>query len=568
MKKILSYIKPHLPIMSLQLFIKFAATIVELFLPWMLSTILDDVVPTKDIGKVYFWGGLMVLFSAVALFGNIIANRMATKVSRNITRKIRHDLYEKVSYLSSSQTDRFTTPSLMSRLTSDTYYVHEMIDRMQRLGIRAPILLLGGVVVTLSLEPVLTLVLLGTLPLLLLVVYFVSSRGIPLYSASQVALDRMVRKVQENMTGVRVIKALSKSEYEKGLFDETNKELAEKNRRAAMFMALSNPAMNLLLNIGLTLVIVVGAYRVNAGASLPGKIIAFLSYFTIILNALMMVSRLFAMYSKGAASAKRISEVLDAPQDLQMGERDYVPSDYHIEFKDVSFSYNKIADNICDISFKLKRGQTLGIIGPTGSGKSTILNLLLRFYDPDEGEIRIAGENIKGMAPAALRARFGACFQNDFLLADSIRENIDFGRALSDPQIERAVKTAQAGFIYQKEGLDSELSVKGANLSGGQKQRLFIARALAADPEILLLDDSSSALDYKTDAALRAALARDFKDTTTIIVAQRVSSILKADMIMMLDEGRVIGYGSHEQLMETCVPYREIYEVQMGVAAS
>jgi len=567
MKKILSYLQPHLAFIVFQFFIKFSGTTIELFLPWMLSKIIDDVAPAKDAGKVLLWGGLMFLCSALALLGNAVANRMATRFSRNIILKIRHDLFEKTMYLSSNQTDRFTASSLISRLTADTYNVHHMIDRMQRLGIRAPILLLGGIIVTLSLEPVLTLVLIGTLPLLALVVWYVSWKGIPLYMQTQAALDVLVRKVQENMTGVRVIKALSKSEYEKEKFDEANNDMVKKDRHAGLLMSVTNPAMNLLLNVGLTLVVVVGAFRVNAGMSQPGKIIAFLSYFTIILNSLLSISRLFVIYSKGAASAKRIAEVLEAPEDLTLDEPDYVPGEYHIEFKNVSFSYKKVQNNLTNISFALRRGETLGIIGPTGSGKSTIVNLLLRFYDADSGEIRISGHKISSIPKEKLHSMFGVVFQNDFLLADTIRENIDFGRALGDSQIEYAAQTAQAGFIYEKEGgFLSKLTVGGANLSGGQKQRLLIARALAANPEILILDDSSSALDYRTDAMLRKALLKNYSNTTTIIIAQRISSIMHADKIMMLEDGCIAGYGTHEELLETCGAYREIYETQMGVA--
>lgn len=565
MKKVLHYIRPHLPVMVLQFFVKFSGTIVELLLPWMLSKILDDVVPTKDVKQIYLWGGLMILCAALALIGNVVANRMSTKISRDITEKMRHDLFEKISYLSRNQTDRFTIPSLISRLTTDTYNVHEMIDRMQRLGVRAPILLLGGIFVTLTLEPALALVLIGTLPLLWLVIWYVSRKGIPLYTDTQFALDRMVRKVQESMAGVRVIKALSKSEFEEKRFDDANRDMINKETRARTLMALTNPAMNMFLNLGLTLVIVVGAFRVNAGFTQPGKIIAFLSYFIIILNALIMVSRLFIIYSKGAASAKRVAEILNAPNDMEVGACNHEPSEYHVEFKDVSFSYNKVQNDLTNVSFGLRRGETMGIIGPTGSGKSTVISLLLRFYDTDSGEIRISGDKIDGIASKLLHAKFGVVFQNDFLFADTIRENIDFGRSLTDEQIETATCTAQANFISAKEnGFSSILTVKGTNLSGGQKQRLLIARALAANPEILLLDDCSSALDYKTDAALRRTLARDFKDTTTIIVAQRISSIMSADKIMVLDEGHIIGFGSHKDLLNTCDSYREIYEVQMG----
>jgi len=565
MKRIYRYIKPHLPIMTFQFIIKFGATIVELLLPWMLSTILDDVVPTRNQQMIYLWGILMMISAALALIGNFVANRMSTKTSRDITEKIRHDLFARISRLSSTQTDRYTIPSLISRLTADTYHVHQMIDRMQRLGVRAPILLLGGILVTMSLEPVLTLVLVAMLPLLGLVIGYVSRKGIPLYTQTQTALDAVVRQVQESMTGVRVIKALSKSEFEEQRFDEANRDMIQKEQRARTHMAVSSPAMNLMLNVGLTLVVIVGAYRVNAGVTQPGKIIAFLSYFTIILNALIMVSRLFILYSKGAASARRLAEILDAPEDLVQEDADHQPSDDHVTFKNVRFSYNKVQDDLTDISFSLKRGETLGIIGPTGSGKSTIISLLLRFYDADSGEIRIDGDRILGIPLDTLHTRFGVVFQNDFLLADSIRENIDFGRSLPEEQILRAARTAQADFIKDKAGrLDSTLTVKGANLSGGQKQRLLIARALAANPEILLLDDCSSALDYKTDAALRHGLARDYKDTTTIVVAQRISSIMNADKILVLDEGRTIGFGTHAELLERCDSYREIFDVQMG----
>jgi len=571
MKKVLAYIKPYLFVMYIQFLIKFTGTVMDLLLPWLLSYIIDDVVPLKDITLVYYYGALMVICAVIAVILNIVANRMATKTARNVSQKLRHDLFAKVLYLSSRQTDEFTMPSLISRLTSDTYNLHQMIDRMQRLGIRAPILLIGGIIVTLTLEPVLTLVLVSIIPLLALIVVYVSRNGIKLYNETQASLDKMVRKVQENMTGIRVIKALSKTEYEKRKFDNINTEVTEKDQKASVLMALTNPVMNLLLNIGLTLVIVVGAYRVNEGISQPGKIIAFLSYFTIILNALMMVTRLFVMYSKGAASAERIEKVLNAPQEMEISTGENISiqksldSPYHIEFKNVSFSYNKVKNNLTDVSFALRRGETLGIIGETGSGKSTVLNLLLRFYDVDSGQILIDGIDIRSIPVGILRTKFGVVFQNDFLYADTIRENIDFGRSLSDEQIKAAAGFAQAGFIQEKkDGFEYKLTVKGTNLSGGQKQRLLIARALAADPEILLLDDASSALDYMTDAALRKSLRHNFKNTTSIIITQRISSIMNAEKIIMLEDGAVIGSGTHEELLKTCESYREIYHTQMG----
>lgn len=569
MKTVFRYLRPQYARLALQLTIKFIGTITELFLPWMLSHILDDIVPQKDMPQVYLWGVFMLLAAAVALLGNVTANRMSTRISRRFTERLRHDAFARVAYLSSRQTDRFTLSSLISRLTSDTYNVHQMVDRMQRLGVRAPILLLGGICVTFTLEPVLTLVLVATLPLLGAVVFTVSRKGVPLYVHVQGAVDSMVRKVQENMTGVRVIKALSKTEYEKERFDDVNREVVRRDQHAGAVMATTNPVMSLLLNLGLTAVVVVGAFRVDAGVSQAGKIIAFLSYFTIILNAMMMVSRLFMLYSKGAASAKRIEEILYTPMEPVPGDPAPRANEYHVEFKHVRFSYNKAEgktrDDLSDVSFALKRGQTLGIIGPTGSGKSTIVSLLMRFYDADAGEIRIGGRRIEGIPEEELHTMFGVVFQNDFILADTIRENIDFGRGLPDEALLLAAKLAQADFIAEKEGgLDHPLTAKGANLSGGQKQRLLIARALAAKPEILVLDDCSSALDYKTDKALRGALHRNFRETTTIIIAQRISSILNADHILVLDGGRVIGAGTHAELLKTCADYREIYEAQMG----
>lgn len=325
--------------------------------------------------------------------------------------------------------------------------------------------------------------------------------------------------------------------------------------------------MNLFLNAGLTLVVVVGAFRVYGGAAQAGTILAFLTYFTIILNAMLSINRMFVMFSKGSASAKRISEVLDAPEDLTIGDRDHVDNGYHITFENVSFTYNSGAmDVVSNISFALKKGETLGIIGATGSGKSTIINLLIRFYDPDSGTIRIDGDDIRGIPMAELRAKFGIVFQNDVLFSDTIEENISFGRGVDKMSIKRAVDSAQAGsFINDlKNGLDYRLTIRGSNLSGGQKQRVLISRALAAKPEILILDDSSSALDYQTDAKMREALSKYFRGATTIVVAQRVSSIKHADHIMALDGGEIIGYGTHEELMKNCAEYAQISDSQMG----
>lgn len=568
MNRVIGYLKPYLGRMSLGLVIKFVGALMDLFLPWILSYMIDEVVPLRNTNLILLWGGVMILCGILALVTNVVANRMASWVARNATEHIRHDLFSKIMLLSSKQIDDFTLPSLELRLTSDTYNVHRMVSMMQRLGIRAPILLLGGIAITLMLEPYLSLVLILTLPFIALLVYSVSKRGIPMYTALQQGVDRMVRVVRENISGVRVIKALSKTEYEKGRFASANENVVSLEKKAGITMALTNPMMNLFLNGGLTLVILVGAWRVNAGLTQPGKIIAFLTYFTIILNAMLSITRMFVMYSKGSASASRISEVLDIPEDLVVVDKPIVQEEAHIVFDHVDFSYQKKEYNLEDIYFTLKRGETLGIIGATGSGKSTIVSLLMRLYDVDQGQIRINGKPVESYPAEELYTMFGVVFQNDFLIAESIQENIDFGRDLTMEQIERAARAAQAGDFIDAldDGFDHCLTARGTNLSGGQKQRLLVARALAKHPEILILDDSSSALDYKTDARLRNQLKEKFDDITTIIIAQRISSIMQADHILVLDEGKEIGYGTHAELMATCDIYREISTSQMGGA--
>ena len=567
MKHLYNYLKPYIPRMSLGLIIKFTGTVAELLLPWVLSYMIDTIAPQNDVNLIIKWGFIMVLCAVVAVITNVTANRMASWVATQCTQTIRHDLFQKISYLSCAQVDYYTIPSLESRLTTDTYNIHNFVSRIQRLGIRAPILLVGGICITLTLDPVLSGILIVALPFLGVLVYKVSRKGIPLYTDLQKGIDNMVRTVRENITGIRVIKALSKTEYEQEHFRQVNADVSKRETTAGVTMALTNPMMNLILNVGLTIVIVVGAYRVNAGLTEAGKIIAFLSYFTTILNAMMAITRMFIMISKGTASANRIAEILDTPADLELTPDTKIETENHIEFSHVSFGYEKSRDHhLHDISFSLKRGESLGIIGATGSGKSTIINLLMRLYDNDEGSIRINGQKVSSIPDEELHKKFGLVFQNDILFADTIAENISFGRDLSEQEIEEAAAHAQAmEFINSlPERFNHMLTSKGTNLSGGQKQRVLLSRALAGDPEILILDDSSSALDYKTDAQLRQALREHYADTTSIIIAQRISSIYHCDKILVLEEGRCIGYGTHEELMESCGVYQEISQSQMG----
>lgn len=549
----------------------------DLFIPWILAYVIDSVIPVGSLRLIFAWGGVMLVCSILAVSFNIIANRMASRVASDATQIIRHDLFAKTMYLSARQTDAFTKPSLISRLTTDTYNVNQMIGRVQRLGVRAPILLVGGVLFTMSLDPVLSSVLLLVMPVLAVVMVVVSRKGMPLYRKLQSSVDSFVCLVREDIAGIRVIKALSKMDYEKEKFDRINKMVVTCERNAEKTMAVLNPSMNMLLNLGLVGVIIVGAFRVNAGTSEVGKILAFMTYFTIILNAMMSISRMFVIINKAVASAARIDQVLSCEDDLALlGDKtgqeaentDTVEADAEKEivFDNVTFSYNKKEPNLKDISFTVRKGEMLGIIGSTGSGKTTLASLLMRLMDVDEGRVLIGGRDVRSFEKEELRSRFGVVFQNDTIFEDTIYENVRMGRQLGREEIVQALSYAQAEeFTQEKERSEGGmLDIRGANLSGGQKQRVLIARALAARPEILILDDSSSALDYRTDAMMRRQLKENFSGTTTILIAQRISSVMHADHILVLEDGEMIGYGTHEELLMGCAVYREISRSQTG----
>ena len=574
MKKIMEYLRPLYGRMAAGFGIKLVGTVMDLAIPWILAHMIDEIVPTKDQRRILLWGVGMAVCAVIALLGNVIANRRASAVARDATRRIRHDLFDKIEHLSARQLDELGIPSLISRLTSDTYNVNQTIGRIQRLGVRAPILLTGGVIVTMLLDIRLSMVLIATLPLLALGVWLISKKGISLYAGVQQNVDKMVRTVRDDVTGIRVIRALSQGEYECGHFGKDSEELSYSQIHADSVMAATNPMMQLLLNLGLTAVVVFGAYWVNAGVTKPGSIIAFLTYFTIILNAMMSVNKMFVMLSQATASADRIERVLNLPPEEIQSGLPQIETDAVIVFDDVCFSYKETEEetqpsdcyDLSHISFQVKKGQTLGVIGATGSGKTTLIQLLQRFYPVNAGAIYVNGENVAGMEEQKLHSLFGVAFQSDAFFAGTIYDNIDLGRGLPREEIEKAARCAQAEeFILEKEaGYQSEVHAKAANLSGGQKQRLLIARALAGNPTILILDDSSSALDYRTDAAMRNAVRKEYPDTTMILVAQRVSSVRNADLILVLEEGHTAGLGTHEELMEKCFLYQEISRIQTG----
>ena len=526
MNLIFRYMKPHFPRMVVGFMVKFSGTVMDLLLPWILAYIIDEVVPEADIARVVQWGLVMVVCAFIAVLGNVTANRMASSVARDSMRVLRNDTFTAIMNLSCGQVDNFSQSTLISRMTSDTYNIHQIMNSMQRMGVRAPI---------------------------------------------QKASDVMIGRVRESITGIRVIKALSKGDYERERFENINLDVVEKEKKAGITMALTNPVMNFLLNVGWVMIIFVGAVRVNAGLTAPGKIIAFLTYFTIILNAMLSITRLFVMFSRAGSSAERIEEILQARSDIKNQDaNDNKSCDEslpYIVFDNVSFSYNGNIDNLSDISFSLEKGQKLGIIGATGSGKTTIINLLMRFYDVSSGKIFIDGKDIRDYDVGVLREKFGAVFQNDIIFEDSVSENIKLGRNITDENMKKAAKASciDSHISQMDEGYDSFLAIRGNNLSGGQKQRMLISRAIAGNPEILVLDDSSSALDYKTDAAIRKNIDEMGKNTTTIIVAQRVSSVLDCDKIIVIDEGRIAACGNHDKLLKTCAIYARISSLQSGI---
>ncbi|MCQ2566006.1 MAG: ABC transporter ATP-binding protein/permease [Clostridia bacterium] len=585
MKFIWSYLKDFKKRLVVSVGLKTLAAFTELLIPYVLEHLVDDIAPTKDLGMVIFWGCVMLLLAVAVRVMNVEANRRAVKISSECAFSIRKDLFRSSLDLSGGQVDEFGLPSLTSRMTSDSYNVQNFLRSVQLMGVRAPIMLIGGIIITLTMDVGLAMILVILAPVMIACVVCISAKGMPLYSVVQQRLDTVVRVMRENITGIRVVKALSKEDYEKRRFGEANDAMSRDERKVGIIMALPGPLVTLALNLGLTLVVLFGAKRVNAGVTEPGVILAFLTYFNMIMMAVRAFNRLFIMMSKANASAQRISAVISQPDELAPvpeSEAAVPASDDYVIFDNVSFSYGEGGEDtearfvgegrskaLENISFSMKKGSSLGIIGATGCGKTSIINLLMRFYDADEGHVFVDGKDVRSYDKDELHRLFGVVFQNDVIFADTVAENISFGRQVSEEDMRSAAADACAAeFIENYDDAYSHMAdIRGANFSGGQRQRILITRALAANPQILILDDASSALDYKTDASLRKAIREHFAETTTIIIAQRISSIMSLDDIIMLDEGRILGHGTHEELMANCPQYREIYETQMGEEA-
>ena len=586
MKIIFRYMKKYAGWILLAVTLKLLSTVFELFIPYVLEHLLDHVIPAAgNIMTVIRWGLLMFGTALLAWAFNVSANRAAIRNAHNVSYDIRQALFVKTMNLTGRQFDKAGLPSLISRMTSDSYNVQTAVQQLQSLCVRAPLMLFGGLVMMLLLDVRLAMILVCILPFLFAVIFFVTARGIPMFKTVQEKLDDVVRIMRENITGIWVVKALSKTDYERKRFEGANQSMMESDVRASTAMALPWPLMSLLLNIGLTLVVLVGARRVNEGLMDPGVILAFLTYFNMITMGVMGMNRIFISLSRASASANRMGEIIDLPLDdniLPLEEGKVPHGDEFIRFEHVNFSYvsggsirkedfagGTRENALKDIDFALKKGESLGIIGPTGCGKTTIINLLMHFYDTEDGGVFVDGRDVRTYEKDELHAKFGTVFQNDMIFRDTLYNNVDFGRGIDEETIRQSVEDAQvAAYIDSLDkGLQYEADIRGGNLSGGQKQRIMVARALAGKPEILILDDSSSALDYRTDAAMRRAIALHQQDATVIMIAQRVSSVMNMTNILVMDNGACIGYGTHEQLLRNCPAYKEIFDTQMGAMA-
>ncbi|MCI9122274.1 MAG: ABC transporter ATP-binding protein [Oscillibacter sp.] len=562
MKTILRCLRPYALRAAAGVTVKFTAAILELILPLLLAHIIDSCVPAQDLPAIWRAGGGMLFVAFGAAFCNITANRMAASVSMEMTQTLRQNLYRRTLALSQAQADRFSTASLVSRLTNDTYNVHQMYDKIQRGGVRAPMLVLGGLVLTFFQAPPLALVQLVVCSATFLSIWAVTRRGIRLYTSAQEAVDTVVRVIRENAAGVRVIKALACQGRERERFFAVSQEARRTEEAAGQAMAIAKPLSTFLLNTGLVLVLLAGAFLVNDGRLASGQIVAFLSYFAMIQTATLGIARIFTMISKGAASARRIEEVLLAPEDQPVRTG---PSDGpELGMEAVSFSYLGVEKDLDSASFSLNRGETLGILGPTGAGKTTLVSLLLRLYDADSGLVWVEGRDAASLSPQ--NRPFGVVFQNEALLRGSVYENIAFLRDISREEAIAAARTAQIWDFLQTlpQGMDTPVDIRGANFSGGQRQRLLIARALAGNPRILVLDGADSALDYRTAAALHAAIRRDCPGVTLAVISERVASLRNADRILVLEDGVITAQGRHEALLNTCPRYRRMAELQMG----
>lgn len=553
---------------------KLLEAILELLLPTIVALIVNHGIGNRDTSYVMKMGGLMVIMSLLGFGSSLICQHYAARASQGFGTTLRNKLFKHVSTLSFAELDRFGTPSLINRITNDVNQMQIAVAMLIRLVIRAPFICIGAIIMAMLLDFRLSLVLIAAAPIFAVILYLIITKSAPLYRLYQKKLDKVALVLSENLSGVRVIRAFAKRQAEKKRFREASDDITATAIRVGRVSALLSPVTTLVVNAAIIAVLWVGGIHIHAGTLSSGEIIAFINYATQILLALIVVSNLIILFTKAASSAARINEVLDTtasvtnpehPLNLSQASKPEIPA---IVFDHVTFGYNATGEPaLKDVSVAIHRGETVGIIGGTGSGKSTFVNLIPRFYDVMSGEIRVDGVNVKDYDLSDLRSKIGVVPQKALLFSGTIADNIRMGAEhASEDQVKRAAAVAQADEFIAKlpDGYGTLVSRGGINLSGGQKQRLTIARAVAANPEILILDDASSALDFATDAALRRSLKEYSLGMTVLLVSQRVSTIRQADHIIVLEDGRIAGIGTHEQLRQDCEAYREICASQLS----
>lgn len=572
MWRLAKYLKHYKKEVILGPIFKLTEAVLELIAPLIMASIIDIGIKNTDQDYIFRMGGLMILIAAIGLVCALICQYFAAKASQGFGTDLRNEMFAHIGALSHAEIDRVGTPSLITRITNDVNQLQVAVAMLIRLVIRAPFLVIGATVMAMIIDLKLSLIFVAAAVGIAVILYLIMSRSVPFYRAIQKLLDRISLVTRENLSGTRVIRAFSRQEDEKKRFGEATDDAQNASLRVGRISALLNPLTYLVVNLGIIAIVWFGGGAVNAGALEQGQIVALVQYMTQILLALIVVANLVVIFTKASASAARVNEVLDTEAGVtdsgnkvkQIKASGGVPK---IEFRGVTFSYEGDEPELTDVSVKIMRGQTVGVIGGTGAGKSTFVNLIPRFYDVQEGAVLVDGENVKEYPFGQLRGQIGMVPQQAVLFTGTIRENMRWrDKNATDEEIIAALKTAQAyEFVEKMKGkLDAPILQGGKNLSGGQKQRLTIARALVGNPEILILDDSASALDFATDAALRKAIRAYGEEITVIMVSQRATTVKNADKILVFDDGRVVGAGTHDELFETNGVYREICLSQLS----
>lgn len=571
MKRYWKYIKPYLSAFIIGPILMIVEVIGEVVMPLLLKQIIDVGVTRKeDIGYIILMGVSMIAMALIMMAGGIGGAYFAIKASSNFANDLRKDIFGKIQTFSFANIDQFSTGSLITRLTNDITLIQNELGMVLRMMLRAPGMLIGALCVSIAMNPKLSMILLIVIPLLVLGIYTIIRISFPKFTLMQRKLDDLNSGIQENMTNVRVVKSFVREEYEKEKFGRANKDFKDSTINAMKYMILTMPIMTLAMNITTLAVVWYGGKQIVVGDMMAGDLTAFTTYIVQILMSLMMLSMVILNGSRALASVRRVSEVLDAKVDLwdEQANKDLQVRKGNIKFNNVHFRYYKNNQQwvLENINLSIKAGETVGIIGSTGCGKTSLVQLIPRLYDADEGEVLIDGHNVKEYSLEHLRNSVGMVLQKNVLFSGTIRENLAWGdENASMEEIMECAESAQANKFVDNftDGYETELGQGGVNVSGGQKQRLCIARALLKKPKILILDDSTSAVDTATEAKIRESFHTTLKATTKLIIAQRITSVMEADKIIVMDDGKITGMGTHDELLKNCEAYQEIYDSQM-----